>query len=507
MRDRIARIGWRWLAAVLVLTAVAPAAARAQAPGSKLTVGVPLIAESFDARTPSSSAFITLNAVHERLFSIDDKGKYRPALAESWKLVNPNTWQFKLRKGLRFHNGDELTAQDVKFSVDFVLDPNNRHPNRTRFTDITEAVVVDKHTVNLVTKEPSGALLSNIFRLYILPGHLIKTKGLDEFNKSFVGLGPFKLKSYSPGDRLVLTANKEYWAGAPKIEELTFRAIPEHATRMAAAEAGELDIAWFVPPEHVDRLKGKGLGITVVSTNQSRAVGLGTQATRIKPLEDKRVRQALNYALDKEGINAFLFGGLSRVADGQPIGPAAFGYNPALKPYPYDPAKAKQLLAEAGYPNGFSTTFEFPVGRYLKDKEYAEVLAAQLGAVGVKVELKPLESGVWLQKYTAGTIGTLFMTDLGPSIDLDFATARFPSWGQSKFWANERFDAAFKKQRATVDQSERLKVLQEMAAIFRDEAPIIFGLEITAIHAVSPRVTGVVFPADGTVDLSKASVK
>jgi peptide/nickel transport system substrate-binding protein len=199
-----------------------------------------------------------------------------------------------------------------------------------------------------------------------------------------------------------------------------------------------------------------------------------------------------------QAINTFLFGGLSRVARGQVIGPASFGFNPDLEPYPYDPPRARQLLAEAGYPNGFSVGFEFPVGRYLKDKEYAEAVAGQLAAVGVRLELRPLESGVWVQKYIGGTIGPVFMVDLGPSVDLDFGTARFPSWSPSKFWAHPGFDALFRKQRALVDQNERLKVLREMGALFREEAPAIFGLEITAIHAVSSRASGVVFTPEGT---------
>lgn len=487
---------------MLGLTAAVPA----QGPRT-LTVGIPLITESLDARTFSALAYVTLNLFHGRLFAVDKQGHYRPELAESWRLVDPHTWQFKLRRGLRFHNGDEFTAQDVKFSVEFILDPANKHGNRSRFTDIKEVRVVDRHTVNFVTAEPSGALLSNIFRLYILPSAYYKAKGAEEYAKAPVGIGPFKVKSYVAGARLVATASKDYWAGAPRVDEVVVRAIPEHSTRMAAVETGEVDLAWFVPPEHVERLKAKGFEISLVGTNQVRALVLGTQATRIKPFEDRRVRQAMNYAVDKEGLNKFLFGGHWRVADGQVIGSAAFGYSPALKAYPYDPERAKRLLAEAGYAGGFTVGFEFPVGRYIKDKEYAEAVAGQLAAVGVRAQLKPLESGVWFQKYIAGTIGPMFMVDLGPSVDLDFATARFPSWSQSKFWAHEPFDALFRKQRATVDQNERLKVLHEMAALFREEAPVIFGLEVVAIHAVNPRLTGAVFTAEGTVDLARASVK
>src|SRR3990172_486503 len=468
----------RALVVTVVLSLGFAATAGAQAPasgGGKLVVGIPLITESLDARTFSALAYVTLNLFHDRLLSVDDQGKYRPALAESRRLVDAPTWQFKLRKGLKFTNGDAFAAQDVKFSLEFVLDPANKPPNRSRFTDIREIQVVDRHTVNLVTKDPSGALLSNVFRLYVLPSAYYKAKGAEEFAKAPVGIGPFKVTGYVPGDRLTLVANKAYWAGAPKVDEITVRAIPEH----------------------VERLKGKGYAISIVGTNQVRALVLGTQASRTKPLEDKRVRHALNYAVDKEVLNKFLLGGFWRVADGQVIGPAAFGYNPSMKAYPYDPARAKRLLTEAGYAGGFTVGFEFPVGRYLKDKEYAEAVAGQLAEVGVRLQLKPLESGVWFQKYIAGTIGPMFMVDLGPSIDLDFATARFPSWSQSKFWAHESFDALFRKQRATVDQNERLKALWEMAALFREEAPLIFGLEVAAIHALSPRVAGAVFTADG----------
>jgi peptide/nickel transport system substrate-binding protein len=499
---------WFVISLAVALVLGVPSERSSQAQGTRtLTVGVPLVTEALDARTLSALAYVGLYAIHETLFRIDEQGRYRPALAESWELIDDRTWQFRLRRNVKFSNGDPFTADDVKFSVEFILDPANRHPNRTRFTDIKEVQVVDRHTVNLITKEPSGALLSNIFRLYILPAAYYRARGAEGFAKAPVGLGPFAVKTYVPGERLVAVANRGYWAGPPSVDEIVFRAIPEHATRIAAAETGEVDIAWFVPPEHVDRLKGRGLEIAVAGTNQVRTLVLGTEVTRTKPLMDKRVRHALNYAVDKEAINRFLFGGLSRVAVAQVVGPESFGFNPNLKPYPYDPERAKRLLAEAGYANGFTVGFEFPLGRYLKDKEYAEAVAGQLAAVGVRLDMKPLESGVWVQKYLAGTIGPVFMVDLGPSVDLDFATARFPSWSPSKFWANEQFDSLFRKQRATVNQDERLKVLWDLGAYFREEAPAIFGLEITAIHALSPRVSGVVFTSEGTADFSRATVK
>ena len=389
----------------------------------------------------------------------------RPMLAERWENPNPNTWRFHIRRGVKFHNGDPLTAEDVKFTIDLAL--ANKGSTQNSYLGPTESVrVVDAHTVELVTKTPFPPLLSNISRLHIVPRAFDKI-GPDAFgSKQPIGTGPYKFVEWQRGQRIVLEANPDHWRGAPTPKRLVFRVIPDPSTRAAELKAGGVDIITGPP---VAQLKELASGDTTIVTIPAVRVIAYPMNTLQKPLDDVRVRRALNLAVDRETIVKTLLQGYGKPT-GQPFIPGGLGYDPEIKPYPYDPAQAKKLLAEAGYANGFEVTWNISTGVFLADKEIAEAASAMLGQVGVRVRLVPTERAK-IQKdlqaatfdgITAGQWGTTAESDVmakwffRPKIfapDLDAKLAQFVNAGSTE-----------------VDRAKRGKIWSELSRFANEQS-------------------------------------
>jgi peptide/nickel transport system substrate-binding protein len=247
--------------------------------------------------------------------------------------------------------------------------------------------------------------------------------------------------------------------------------------------------------------------VDVRSVNQGQGLVVNFRTT-VEPFTNKKVRQALNYAVDKEAILKSLLAGHGRVLDGQIVGPDGFGYNPALKPYPYDPKRAKQLLAEAGFPNGFTVKFNGSVGRYTKDKEIEEAVIGQLAEIGVTAQLEILEAGVFIQSALGATIGPMWIWawQYLPAMDADLPLSLFHSRSILKEYANPDYDALVARSRAALRPEERRKVLQEMAAFLRDDPPSIFLVQTAGIYAVEPWVQNFVWRPNYLIDLTRVRV-
>jgi peptide/nickel transport system substrate-binding protein len=338
----------------------------------------------------------------------------KPMLAVRWENPNPTTWRFHLRRGVKFHNGDPLTAEDVKFTVDTQL--ANKGSSINTYLGPTEgARVIDPYTVEITTKTPFPALLFNVTRLHILPRAYEKI-GMDAFAAKPFGSGPYRFVEWQRGQRIVLEANPDYWGGKPTPKRLVFRPIADPSTRAAELRAGGVDIITSPPIPQVKELSS---GDTTVLTVPGARVIAYPINTLQKPLNDVRVRRALNYAVDRETIVKSLLGGLGR-ATGQPFSAGWLGYDPEIPPYPYDPARARRLLAEAGYPSGFEVTWNVSVGTFLADKEVAEAASAMLAQVGVRARLVPTErakiqrdlQGSTFDGITAGQWGTVAESDI-----------------------------------------------------------------------------------------------
>lgn len=425
------------------------------------------------------------------------EGDLIPWLAVAYKAISQTEWEFTLREGVKFHNGEVFDGNAVKHSFDRLFRADDPSPARARYNTIKEIRVVSPYTTRIITENPDPLLPARISMLPIVPPKYHNERGRSHFSANPVGTGPYKFKEWVKDSRIVLEANPDYWKGKPKVDTIIFRPIPEYSTRLALLRTGEVDLITHVIPDDAAKLKTTP-GIKVHVTPILRTMEL-LMRPDLRPLDNKLVRQAINYAINKESIVKDILGGYGEVAKAQVIGPMYFGYNPNLKPYPYDPAKARELLAQAGYKDGFELTFYTPAGRYTLDKEIAEAISAQLRQVGIRVSLQPMEWGVYAQKQQDKAFAHLnLFAFMNTMYDADgVLQGLFRSgviWGVGPYWSNKRIDDIIDQARATVDQNVRLKLYHEAAEILRDEAPVVFLHHLTEIYAVREGVNFIARP-------------
>ncbi|WP_018183207.1 ABC transporter substrate-binding protein [Kaistia granuli] len=337
--------------------------------------------------------------LYETLYVRDAEGNLKPGLAEALpKQIDPLTWEIVVRDGVKFHNGEPLDAKAVAFSLKRIVDPALKSGQFSYVSTIKDAVAVDARTVRVTTEKPDPALTARLYWLKIVPPAYASDPN---FAAHPIGSGPFKFERWDRGEEVVLKANPDYWGEKPKVDEVTFRFIPDASTRLAGLMSGEVDLINNVAPEFVPQLpkvaKVEGLELPYIVLN----------AREGSPIADARVRQALLYAINREELAEGLFEGNASVASGQLAVPTAFGFNDAVKPYPYDPEKAKALLKEAGA-EGLTINVVGPGGRFLKDRDTVEAVAAYWTALGLDVKVRIPEWSDYL--------ATIFNKDVRPDI-------------------------------------------------------------------------------------------
>jgi peptide/nickel transport system substrate-binding protein len=424
----------------------------------------------------------------KRVFK-DGKIQHEPMLATSWETVNDTTWIFHLRKGVKFHNGEEFNAEAVKFSIDRVLNPATKARWRSNFTFIDRVDIVDPFTVKIITKTPAPLLITNLgFGMLIVPPEYFKEKGDDYIATHPIGTGPFKFVRWVKDDEVVFEANENYWAGSPKIKTVVFKPIPEDSTRVAALLGGDVDIVKKVPI-HLIPMVNKSKVAKVIALPSAQGICCPIDTLKKGPLQDKRVRQAINYAVDKESIIKHILEGYTTPL-GTPLSPAIFGYDPSIKPYPYDPEKAKALLKEAGYGNGFTMVYSTPSGRYEKDKEFAEAIAGQLAKVGINVKVQVYEWGQYIQKWFAGTLDDMYTITQAHTLDASPIYRRILHSGSQPLvkWSNKQFDKLLEEAERTMDPKKREDLYRQASRIVHDEAPALFLFSGVDTYGVSHRV-------------------
>lgn len=445
-------------------------------------------------------------AVFDMLYFRDEKGVAQPQLALSHKIINETTWQFKLRPNVKFHNGAVMTANDVKFSIDRMINPQTKALFASFYDTIKEVKIIDKSTIEIMTKAPDPLLLKRLsWSMYILPAELFAQKGAEAFFQSPVGTGPFKFVSWARNEKMVLEANPAYWNGAPKVKRLIFRAIPETATRIAELQTGNADIITAIPPFLIDQLKAS-TNATVQSVPGGRAMYLYLNTMAKGPLQDKRVRQALNYAVNRKAIisNMLKGSGVEMVL----LTPYHFGYDPSVKPYPYDPAKAKKLLADAGFGKGLKLVFNSPNGRYVLDKEVSEALAGMFREVGVETEMKVLEWGTYIQMLsTTRSLQDIGFIGWGNTMhDADGTLTPFfiPDSPQS-YYSTPALADKISKARTTMDPKKRILLYKEIQKDISEEAPLVFLYQQIDNYGVSKKVKDFHARGDEMLSLAKVS--
>ncbi len=430
--------------------------------------------------------------VFDMLYYRDSNGSPQPRLALSHKIIDETRWEFKLRRGVKFHNGTAMTAKDVKFSMDRMLDPETKFFFAPFYPTIKESKVIDDFTLQIVTKAPDPLLLKRL-SLYIpiFPSDLLKEKGVDNFFQKPIGTGPFKFVSWTRNDRMVLEANEQYWDAVPRVKRVIIRSVPEASTRLAELQSGNADIITNLPPFLVPQVESSPVA-TVQSIPSGRVMYMYINCLAEGPLKNKKVRQALNYAIDKKGLVDHVLKG-SGIPMAVNLSPYHFGYDSSLKPYPYDPAMAKKLLAEAGYGSGnLKLTLNTSSGRFLLDKEVSEAIAGMLDAVGIQVDFRVVEWGAYVQTLAGKKLQDLGFIGFANTLhDADGTFGPiFSPVSPSSYYSTPELLEKINKARTMMDEKKRLDLYKEIQKDIYEEAPLVFLYQQIDHYGVSKSLKG-----------------
>ena len=434
------------------------------------------VAQNADAKTldPTASNDVPSHRVTLQIYDnlVDrDHGKLVPGLAESWTQVDPLTLDVKIRKNIKFHNGDPMTVGDVVFSLQKAKDA----PSMMSFySDIDKIEAIDDETVRITTKKSFGPLVNYLAHkgAGIMSEKAVKAAG-DNYGQHPIGTGPFMFDSWVSADRIVLKANPDYYKGKPAIDTLVFRVIPEGVNRTIALETKEADIAYDIDPIDHDMVKHhSNLTLLQKSALTMNYLGFNTEKA---PFNKKEVRQAIAYAIDMNSMIAAVYLGAASKAN-SPVSPEVFGYNKDTKGYDYNVAKAKELLAQAGYPNGFKAKIWTNDNGIRRDT--AVILQDQLKQIGIDATIEILEWGSYLDRLIRKE-HDMFLLGWTPSPDADsalyavFHSKNHGSAGNRTYYTNARVDELLDKGRETTVEADRIESYKEAQDIIMDEVPLI----------------------------------
>ncbi len=428
--------------------------------------------------------------VFETLVAKDAGGRFKPALAESWRAVDDTTWEFKLRKGVRFHDGSIFTAADVVYSLDRVPTvPNSPSPFTTYTKQVTDKIVVDPWTLRLKSAAPYPQMPIDIGTVLIVSSKAAAGATTDDFNtgKATVGTGPYKFVRWQKGDRIELARNDAYWGPQAPWDRVTFRIITSDPTRVASLLAGEVRAIENVPTTDLARLS-RDKDLAVYRTVSVRLMYLHLDTARDKtpfvtdkagkpldrnPLKDLRVRRAMSKAINRPALVERVMEGAA-VATGQLMPEGFFGFTPALKPEPYDPEGARKLLAEAGYPDGFGLTLHAPNNRYVNDEQIAQAIAQLLARIGIQTRVDAMPASVYFSRGTKLEFSFMLVgwgaDTMEASSPLKALLATFSKdkgmgTANRGRYSNPKLDAVLDQALATVNDPKREKLLQQATEI------------------------------------------
>jgi len=416
-----------------------------------------------------------------------------PGLAESWDQIDDLTWHFNVREGVAFHNGDPLTAADVVFTLNRMRDPEVASPAAFLVGFIDSVEAVNDMTVQITTNAPFAPILSHLAHsaTSIINERSVTEAGDDFGTEVAVGTGPFEFVEWQTASRLVLERNDDYWRGEVLPEQVVFRPIVEGTVRAIELEAGSVDIAYSLEPRDALRLQDFPLvKMAPIETLSTQYVGFNAEKA---PFDDVLVRQAINHAVDSATIVDVIYEGFGFPAT-SPISSQVFGANLDLEGYAYDPERARALLAEAGYADGFSTTV------WTNDNplriQIAEIMQAQLGEVGIDVDVQVLEWSTYLSDTAAGAHEMFILGWVTVTADADyglyalFHSDNYGSAGNRTFWSTPRVDELLDLGRQEADPESRAQYYYEAQEIIAEEAPWIFLNTQIENNAVRQNIVG-----------------
>jgi peptide/nickel transport system substrate-binding protein len=493
-REALKRGGLLGAGAVVALP---PGAARAQG-GRKpaLTIALPSNPETIDPhqfRSVLTGSILT--NICETLLTRDAKTmELKPLLATSWRNINPTTWEFKLRRGVKFHNGEPFDAESVKFSIDRTIGSKLNTLGKVLWPPSIgqEVRIVDPGTVRISTKVPDPILPNRVAAESV---NMVPPKAMADHREKFVsdrpiGTGPYRFVEYVVGDRLVVEASPDYWGAKPASPRIVWQIVPDAATRVAALSRGTVDVIVNLPVPLISTVEGDGK-LAVYSELGSSVHLLLLNALQAPPLKDRRVRQALAYAIDRATILKSLFAGRGQLSNSVVARQVTNAIDPGA--HAYDPERAKKLLAEAGQGGGFELTLWQATGRWSQAEEAAQLIAGYWEKVGVRTSLQTLEWGEYNRRAGRGLLKDAgYYAFINGTWDPSYLTQRFlPSYGSFRY-----YDAAgdlrhvIEEHEQTFDAKRRRELATQVQKGLQEEVGWLYLWQLDEIFGVSRKVKG-----------------
>ena len=463
----------RLFAVTAIGLAVLSSAVSAQAAG-KDRLAVDLVNEpsSLDPHVQwNPDSYYVYRNVFDNLVTRDDAGKIIPQIATSWKYLSDTQIEFQLRNDVTFHDGSKLTAEDVAYSVQRIIDPKFASPQLSQFDQIVKAEVTGPDTVTLTTKSAYPALLAQLVKLSIVPKKHVEAVGKDAFNLKPVGSGPYKFDNWQRGVAVTLTRNDAYWGTKGPFASVIFRAVPDAATRVADLQTGTADLAVSLDSDQAAQLKTTGKAQPLIALTE-RVAFLRFNTTK-PPFDDVKVRQAAAMAIDKKGITEGILGGYDKPMP-ELLTPAVFGWVDGITDTPYDPAKAKAIIAAAG--PAAKAEIEL-ASAPVYDQRVVQALQHQLTEVGFNVKISMSDMATYLKRLQSGPETTALISFGRWSCACQDADGMmFPLLHKSSGWSayrNPKTDALLEDARQTLDTEKRLAAYKQIHEIVLQDVPLI----------------------------------
>jgi peptide/nickel transport system substrate-binding protein len=464
-----------------------------EGPEGTLTMALSTFPNSIDRpQAAERNASNVSQQIFDALVWIDEEGEIAPALAESWEISDDGTeYTFKLREDIVFHNGESFNADSVVLSWERAANADFEYSYFWTRAETVEKI--DDYTVKVTTAEPDALFLRLMADNWaMIPPKYYEEVGEEGFLENPIGTGPFVFVEWVKGDHITLEANPNYWEGGmPKVKNLVFRPIPESSTRVAAVQTGEVDIVQRLTSEEAQSLLGAP-GVKVIRYPAARIyyIAFNNLTTGVgQPTEDARVRQAMNYAVDVDAIIDALFDGFGQPASGY-VASSEMGYG-IVEPFGYDPDKARELLSEAGYPDGFEMGFACPAGAYAFFEQVCEAVQGYLTEVGIETELEIMESGQYWDLEAAKELPPLFGDSWSSAVGEAYNRlyGALGGWDASySAWSDPKIDEMLAEIAQAVDFDEREKLYEDLQVYMQEDPPFIYLYQPMAFEAINTRV-------------------
>jgi peptide/nickel transport system substrate-binding protein len=459
---------------------------------------------------------VILKNMFDSLTTRDKDLNVVPQLAESWKTLDDNTWEFTLRQGVKFHNGDALTSEDVKFTLDRVIKEGaldgKTSPRRSLLEPLSAVTTIDEYTVRIKTTKPWAILPLMLTLQEIVPMRYMKEVGSQGFEEKPIGTGPFRFLQKEGQDRLVLERFENYYGGSPEnppvqpapLKYLIFRKVPESMERIGMLQRGGLDLITRISPGAVGILKMRP-DIEVLTSPATRSYFAEINMTR-PPFNDARVRGALNYAVNMKVVVYDILEGYGKVLPTVLL-PNAFAYDASLHPYEYDIELAKKLLAESGFPRDLSTVINSPE----TNRSFANAIALFLTKAGVRCEVHVVPSESPQDIRATHSKWHLFVTSWGNSTldPVGILVPKFRTGGRGNYsgYSNEKVDQLLSLADDTLDTEQRQRYYKEVQELIYKDAPMIFGYAADEIYALRKRVKNFMPSSSGMMNMHDVYVE